>query len=81
MRAAYRVTRGGIARCRAQRAATLERAERWGGLAGWLAGWMDGWMRWLSPGLPAPPLAPKSEVMTERIPKARLGKVPIAGVH
>lgn len=38
-------------------------------------------MSWLSPGLPAPPLAPKSEVMTERIPEACLGKVPIAGVR
>lgn len=42
---------------------------------------MDGWMSWLSPGLPAPPLAPKSEVMTECIPEPWLGKAPIAGVH
>lgn len=40
---------------------------------------MDGWMSWLSPGLPVLPLAPKSEIMTERIP-ARLGKVPIASI-
>jgi len=69
LRAAYRVTRGGITHCRAQWAATPDQGK--------LSGCLAGWMGWLSPGLPFL-LTLNAEVMTECIPGSRLAQVSVS---